>query len=56
MTENQAAQAELMESLGIRQVPTVSYHYREWRYSRLDDALAQARRDAGADGLPWKTP
>lgn len=54
MTEGNAAQEDLMQSLGIRQVPMVSYLYRDWRYSRLDDAVAQARRDATGEGLPWK--
>lgn len=38
-------QAELMARFGITKVPAYRYHYREWRYSNLDDALAQAKRD-----------
>jgi hypothetical protein len=40
--------AELMAQLGITRVPAVQYHYRAWRYSNLQDALAQARRDAAS--------
>jgi len=54
MTEGDTAQQCLLQSLGIRQVPMVSYLYRDWRYSRLDDAVAQARRDATGAGLPWE--
>lgn len=39
-------EAEMMSRFGITKIPADRYHYREWRYSSLDDALAQARRDA----------
>ena len=35
-----------MNKYGIIRVPTESFHYREFRYSNLQDALAQAKRDA----------
>lgn len=38
-------EAEVMAGFGITKVPADRYHYREWRYSNLEDALAQARRD-----------
>ena len=39
-------EGEQMARFGIVKVPADQYHYRDWRYSKLDDALAQARRDA----------
>lgn len=38
----------LMAEYGITEVPVHQYHYRDWRYSTLADALAQARRDAAS--------
>jgi len=38
-------ESELMNRFGITKVPKVSYHYKAWRYSNLEDALAQATRD-----------
>jgi hypothetical protein len=35
-----------MEKFGIARVPTDSFRYREFRYTNLQDALAQAKRDA----------
>jgi hypothetical protein len=35
-----------MEKYGISRVPTDSFRYREFRYTNLQDALAQAKRDA----------
>ena len=35
-----------MENYGIARVPKDSFHYREFRYTNLQDALAQAKRDA----------
>jgi hypothetical protein len=34
-----------MNRYGIVRVPADSFHYREFRYTNLNDALAQARRD-----------
>lgn len=46
MTESLSDEVELMSRFGITKVPIHIYHYREWRYSNLNDALAQAMRDA----------
>jgi hypothetical protein len=35
-----------MDRYGIVRVPADSFFYREFRYTNLNDALAQARRDA----------
>jgi hypothetical protein len=35
-----------MHRYGITRVPADIFHYREYRYARLADALAQAKRDA----------
>ena len=43
-----ADDAELMARHGITRVPSFHYRYREWRYSNLKDAVAQARRDAAS--------
>lgn len=45
--QNEAA--DLMARFGTTKVPVYRYHYRDWRYSNLDDALAQARRDIASD-------
>lgn len=37
--------AALMARYGISQAPAHQFHYRHYRYSRLEDAIAQARRD-----------
>jgi hypothetical protein len=37
--------AELMTRHGIVCVPAVQYRYKNWRYSNLRDAVAQAERD-----------
>ncbi|MFK4794853.1 MULTISPECIES: hypothetical protein [Sphingomonadaceae] len=36
---------ELMLKYDIKRVPTDRFHYKSFRYSRLDDALRQAMRD-----------
>ena len=36
--------AEAMAKQGITRVPTDYFHYKEYRYARLDDAIAQAKR------------
>jgi len=36
---------ELMARFGITRVPAYQYHYKDWRYSNLADAVAQAKRD-----------
>jgi hypothetical protein len=35
---------EAMATLGIRCVPVDYFHYRNYRYTNLKDAVAQARR------------
>lgn len=45
-TPESADQQALMSQHGITRVPADRYHYKEWRYSNLADAVAQARRDA----------
>jgi hypothetical protein len=40
-------QAELMAKYGITRVPTDRFHYKFYRYTNLEDALAQAKRDVG---------
>ena len=35
----------IMENLGIVRMPADVYHYRQYRYSRFEDAVAQAKRD-----------
>jgi len=36
--------AKAMAKHGITRVPTYYFHYKEYRYARLDDAIAQAKR------------
>jgi|GEM_PF-1024428 len=40
--------AEEMARLGITRVPVDYFYFKEFRYTRLDDALAQARREGPA--------
>jgi|GEM_PF-1042588 len=40
-----AAEAEQMRKYGITCVPVNFFHYREFRYANLTDAIAQAKRD-----------
>ncbi len=37
--------AEVMSKYGIRKNKTSYYHYRDFRYTNLKDAIAQAIRD-----------
>jgi hypothetical protein len=39
-----SAEAE-MAKYGITRVPVDYFHYRDYRYTSLEDAIAQARRD-----------
>lgn len=39
------SEAELMARYGITRVPADQCHYKEYRYSRLSDAIAQAKRE-----------
>jgi hypothetical protein len=36
--------AEEMAKYGITRVPTDYFHYKEYRYTSLDDVIAQAKR------------
>lgn len=39
------AEADAMELHGITCVTVPQYHYKTWRYAKLSDAVAQAKRD-----------
>lgn len=41
----EGAEAE-MARYGITRVPAEIFHYQDYRYAKLSDALAQAKRDA----------
>ncbi len=41
-------EAAEMARYGIVRVPADTFHYRQYRYARLSDAVAQAKRDASA--------
>lgn len=43
--DDRLSEHELMVKYGISCVPTDRFHYRSFRYSRLSDALVQAKRD-----------
>jgi hypothetical protein len=45
IAEHNHADEEVMAAYGITCVPTDRFHYKTYRYSRLSDALAQARQD-----------
>lgn len=38
-------QQMLMDDLGIRRLQSDAYHYRNYRYTNLEDAIALAKRD-----------
>lgn len=42
---DEAAPAEQMARYGIIRVPADQYRYKDYRYSKLSDAIAQAKRD-----------
>jgi len=42
---DEAEEAELMDRYGIMRVPACEFLYKNYRYSNLHDAVAQARRD-----------
>jgi hypothetical protein len=44
--------AEAMAKYGITRVPVDYFHYKEFRYSNVDDAIAQAIRENGAASIP----
>lgn len=47
---NSSIDAELAE-YGIRRVPADHYVYRSYRYTKLADALAQAKLERSDDGV-----
>jgi hypothetical protein len=44
--------AEAMTKFGITRVPVDYFHYKEFRYTNLEDAFAQATRDNGRARVP----
>jgi hypothetical protein len=46
-TQIGSAQVEEMEKYEISYVPVDYFHYKNFRYTKLTDALAQAKRDVG---------
>ena len=40
--------ADAMAKYGITRVPVDYFHYKEFRYTNLDDAIAQATRQNGS--------
>lgn len=40
-----ASKAEEMAKYGITRVPVDDFHYRQFRYTNLEDAIPQAKRD-----------
>jgi len=44
--ETPAPDEAAIAAYGITRVPADRFHYRDWRYTSLDDAVAQAKRDA----------
>jgi len=42
---DQAIAVEQMVLYGITRVPADQYRYKDYRYSKLSDAIAQAKRD-----------
>jgi len=45
---DQANRAAMMAQYGIVRVPVDQFRYKDWRYSNLCDAIAQAKRVAAA--------
>lgn len=45
LSDLRAAETEQMGKYGISCVPENFFYYREFRYSNLEDAIAQAKRD-----------
>ncbi len=43
-TDDAAADQENMAKYGIRRVPSDYYQFKDYRYTRLEDAIAQAQR------------
>ena len=49
---DEAAAAEQMAHYGITRVPADQYRYKDYRYSKLSDAIAQAKRDEQSTSSP----
>jgi hypothetical protein len=47
--------AKEMAQLGVTRVPVDNFYYREFHYTRLEDALAQVERDRARVGLSQTT-
>lgn len=43
-----------MARYGITRVPADMFHYRDYRYAKLGDAVAQAKRDANVASADLK--
>ena len=41
---------EVMSEYGITRVPLDYFHYKDYRYTNLNDAIAQAKRDPTVNG------
>lgn len=39
------AEVEQMAKYGITRIPVYYFHYKQFRYTNLNDAVAQAKRD-----------
>jgi hypothetical protein len=50
---NPRPQGEEMRKYGIHCVLVEQFHYREFRYANLKDAIAQARRDEKSHEREW---
>ena len=46
--ETTSADSDVMAEFGITRVPVTYFHYKNFRYTSLDEALAQARREERA--------
>lgn len=44
------AEADVMARYGIACMTVTHYSYKTWRYTRLSDAVAQAKREEAAAG------
>ena len=44
--DTSAVEAEEMAKHGIKRVPVDYFHYKQFRYTNLNDAIAQAERDS----------
>jgi hypothetical protein len=42
---NNISDERQLEKYGIERVPVDYFHYREFRYTNVNDAIAQAKRD-----------